>query len=588
MPFRSLALLLALLLLWPVVSRSQEGTPVAAAGPGLPRPLVKIVETALARYTLAPQADEADEERELRRAERGVREALSTEGYFDPKLRFEPVAQQAGPRYRLIIELGPVTRVGKVELTFSGALTEPRFAERARQLRDAWLLKEGTPFRSAEWEQAKLKLLAATEQRDFADARIVDSNAIVEPATATASLLVELDSGPAYTVGPLQIEGLGRYESSLVERYNPFKPGDPYDRSKMLEFQQALQDTPYFANALATLQTSPEQPELVPLRVVVRESRGKRVSTGVGVETNTGAHVEVSYRQNMLFGKPWVLQSGVRLDQTGGFAYGDILLPPRRNGIQDGVGALVEDSEIEEQRVRRWGLGAARTRTIGPRDGNNTATKLAVNFEHEQRRTPSTDWQSLNVLSTTYGWTRRRVDNIVEPRSGNVIRLEGTVGAGGPSMNQTFVRGYGRVQQYVPVGARDVITVRADLGYVQADSPDIVPSKFLFRTGGTTTVRGYDYESLGVKQGVATVGGRALAVGSAEYVHWLESFGGNWGLAAFVDVGDAADSFSALDFALGTGLGVRYRTPAGPLAVDVAYGARENHVRVHFSIAIAF
>ena len=32
----------------------------------------------------------------------------------------------------------------------------------------------------------------------------------------------------------------------------------------------------------------------------------------------------------------------------------------------------------------------------------------------------------------------------------------------------------------------------------------------------------------------------------------------------------------------------RYRTPAGPLAVDVAYGARENQVRVHFSVAIAF
>jgi translocation and assembly module TamA len=130
--------------------------------------------------------------------------------------------------------------------------------------------------------------------------------------------------------------------------------------------------------------------------------------------------------------------------------------------------------------------------------------------------------------------------------------------------------------------------VRADLGFVQADSPNVVPSRFLFRTGGTTTVRGYNYESLGVKQGVATVGGRALAVGSIEYVKWLDRFGGDWGVATFVDVGDAADSFGALEPAVGIGLGARYRTPAGPLAVDVAYGERERQVRVHFSVAIAF
>jgi translocation and assembly module TamA len=123
---------------------------------------------------------------------------------------------------------------------------------------------------------------------------------------------------------------------------------------------------------------------------------------------------------------------------------------------------------------------------------------------------------------------------------------------------------------------------------VEAESIAAVPTKFLFRTGGTTTVRGYDYESLGVKQGTATIGGRALAVASAEYVKWLDVLGGGWGVAAFVDVGDAAENWSTLDPALGVGLGVRFRTPAGPLAVDVAYGERERQVRVHFSVAIAF
>jgi translocation and assembly module TamA len=586
-PLRALAFLAVLLLTWPLLASAQDGTPVATAGPGLPGNLTRLVETTLARFTLGPDADEADEERELRRAERSVREALATEGYFDPKFRFEPSSQGARP-YRLIVELGPLTRVAQVELRFTGALAEARFAERAEQLRSAWPLKPGTPFRSADWEQARLRLLASTEERDFAGARIVDSRAEIHPETAAANLTIEIDSGPAYTVGALKIEGLSRFDADLVERFNPFRPGDRYERAKLVEFQQLLQDTPYFAYAVATLQLSPEDPEQAPLRVVVRESRLRRISVGVGYETNTGARIEVAYRQNQLFGNPWVLQTGARLDQTGGLGFADVLFPPRPSGVQDSVGALIEDSELEDLFVKRWGLGAARARTVGPRAGNNVVTRWSVNFEHENRRTPTTDWQTLSALSTTYTWVRRKVNNVIEPRSGNIVRLEGSVGATGTKIDDAFLRGHARVQQYVPIGERDVLILRGDLGYVEAESIAAVPTKFLFRTGGTTTVRGYDYESLGVKQGTATIGGRALAVASVEYVKWLERFGGNWGVAAFVDVGDAAENWGALDPAVGAGLGVRYRTPAGPLAIDVAYGERERQVRVHFSVAIAF
>ena len=564
-PLRALAFLAALLLAWPLHAGAQDSAPVAAPGPGLPAALNRLVATTLERFTLGPEADEADEERELRRAERAVREALATEGYFDPKFRFEPSGEGTRP-YRLIVELGPLTRVAQVDLRFTGALGEPRFAERAEQLRAAWPLKPGTPFRSADWEQARLRLLASTEERDFAGARIVESRAEVRPETASANLVIEIDSGPAYTVGALRIEGLSRFEADLVERFNPFRPGDRYERAKLVEFQQVLQDTPYFSYAVATLQLTPEDPDQAPLKVVVRESRLRRISAGIGFETNTGA----------------------RIDQTGGLAFADVLFPPRPSGVQDSVGWLVEDSDVEDLHVRRWGLGAARARTVGPRAGNNVGTRWSVNFEHENRRTPTTDWQSLSSLSTTYSWVRRKVDNVIEPRSGNVIRLQGSVGATGTSFGDAFLQAQGRVQQYIPIGERDVLILRGDLGYVEADSIAAVPTKFLFRTGGTNTVRGYDFESLGVKQGSATIGGRALAVASVEYVKWLERFGGNWGVAAFADVGDASENWSTFDPALGVGLGVRLRTPAGPLGIDVAYGERERQVRVHFSVAIAF
>jgi translocation and assembly module TamA len=545
------------------------------------------LELVLARYTLAPEADEADEERELRRAERAAIEALATEGYYSPRLRFEP-NPSGPPRYRLVVDTGPLTHVTAVELEFRGAVTEPAFADRAAVLRSGWTLPVGAVFRSADWEAAKAKLLQAVTARDFAAAIITSSSADVDASTASAVLKVELDSGPAFRVGPIQITGLQKYPANLVERFNPFKRGDPYDRAQLVEFQQSLQETPFFSSVVATLETDPATAADAPLKVEVREARTKRVGVGVGFSTNTGAHLEAVYRQTLLFGRPYSMQSGFRIDQTGEYVFADLIFPPHPGGVRDSVGALYENSDIENLQVNRWGLGAARSKLTGPRDGRNVETQWSVNFEHERRKTPLDPAITLDVLSTSYTWKRRDVDDITLPRRGNLLELQGSVGAGGFAIEDAFARAFGSIVQFFPVGERDTLMLRAQVGGVLADSTNTVPNKFLFRTGGALTVRGYDYESLGVEQGGAIVGGRALAVATVEYVKWLRRWEGNWGVAAFVDAGDAAERFGDLDPALGYGLGVRWRTPAGPLAVDVAWGERFQQLRVHFSVAIAF
>ena len=565
---------------------ADEGVRLVGAA-GVSGRVATALEEALSRFRLPAEADEADEERELRRAERAAMEVLATEGYFSPAVRFEPNPAKV-PRYRLLIETGRLTTVGTVDIGFRGPLAEPAFAERAAALRRDWSLPAGAPFRSADWEAAKNRLMLAVTAHDFAAATIAQSSAEVDADSGKAVLNVEIDSGPAYRVGPLKIEGLQRHDEALVERFNPLREGAPYDRALMLQFQQALQESAYFNSVVVTLDLEAATAAVAPLRVQLREALTRRFSAGVGFATNTGAHIEALYRQAITFGRPYLLQTGFRVDQTGEFAYVDMIFPPQRGGARDSIGALVENSDIENLQINRWGIGAARSKLAGPRDGRNVETQLAFNFEHERRETPLDPPITLDVLSSTYTWTRRDVDDITSPRRGNLIQLQGSVGLGGLSIDDAFLRGYGSIVQYVPVGVRDALILRGQLGGVQAQSTNVVPNKFLFRTGGALTVRGYDFESLGVEQGGAIVGGRALAVASIEYVKWLERWGGNWGVAAFVDAGDAAARFKDLDPALGYGLGVRWRTPAGPLAVDVAYGERFQQVRVHFSVAIAF
>ena len=118
-----------------------------------------------------------------------------------------------------------------------------------------------------------------------------------------------------------------------------------------------------------------------------------------------------------------------------------------------------------------------------------------------------------------------------------------------------------------------------------SDAREGIPQDFLFRSGGAQSVRGYAYQSLGVSEGEATVGGRYLGTMSAEYVRWFDA---QWGGAVFVDAGDAADSREDFDLRTGYGLGARWRSPAGPLAIDLAWGHSERALRLHFGVAIAF
>ena len=177
------------------------------------------------------------------------------------------------------------------------------------------------------------------------------------------------------------------------------------------------------------------------------------------------------------------------------------------------------------------------------------------------------------------------MDNRLDPRQGTV--LMGQIGGGSRAAlaDQNFVRLHSRVQQYIPLGRRNTLLLRGELGYTWADSRRHIPQDYLFRTGGAGSVRGYAYQSLGIKEGAATVGGRYLAIASAEVTHWLDE---DWGVAAFVDAGDAVDSLQDVRLALGYGLGARWRSPAGPLGVDLAYGERMRGFQLHFSLAIPF
>jgi translocation and assembly module TamA len=563
---------------------------LSPAAPADLRPLLERVLAETLRVDLVDAADTEDDERLLRRLRSAAADVLATEGYFAVRFETQRDAEREA-RHLLRVDPGPRTRVGTVDLSFRGPLAQD--AGRVEALRSGWELGTGRPFRSESWSAAKARLLARVQERDFPTARIVDSSAEVNTDAASASLRVVIDSGPAFTLGELQLRGLVRYDSALVQRYNPIVAGEAYDSLKLLDLQRRLQASPYFARVTVEPQLDPQRPDRVPIVVEVTEAQRKRIAIGVGVSTETGPRLEATYRQTQVFGFPYTLLTGAGIDRTRTVAFADILLPPKPGGALDSVGALVERTDIENVITSRWAAGVARVYSTAV-DGIGIDTKLSINLQRESREIRDdsgvpTPPDVNDVLSTTYDWTRRTVNSITDPRTGDVLTLSGSVGLrrAGTSdlLSRTFLRAYGRYLRYFELSPADQLILRGEAGHVITDDPSFVPNEFLFRTGGAGSVRGYAYQSLGRQQGAATLGSTSLVAGSIEYIRW---FYGSWGAAFFYDVGDADNDLMRIRWARGYGAGARWRTLAGPIALDVAYGERDQRWRVHFAISIAF
>ncbi|MES2072688.1 MAG: BamA/TamA family outer membrane protein [Pseudomonadota bacterium] len=526
----------------------------------------------------------------LRRLRRDISNILATEGYFSPTINFDtqaPSRSGANARVLVNIESGPRTTVQAVSLNFSGALADAVKAGQADAIkrRDAivsdWGLPQGAPFRDDDWARAKNAATENLRADTYASASISDSRVTVDAENHSADLLLELDSGPPFTLGDIVLSGLLRYPPVLVDRYNPPRKGDHYSRSRLLEFQRALQNSPYFSTVSVSVDPDPAKADNVPVEVNVVERRARDLGFGLGYSTNTGFRSEVSYRDRDLLDKAWDMRSAIRLEQKRQLAYADVYLPPRDAGYLDSFGVLADRANVSGLLVTRTAFGIKRTSTRG-----HLEQRLGANLARERAEPDGEAASFTKALVATVGWTWRDVDDSFAPRKGQIYQLDFAVSEKALISDQRFIRVYGKHQRWIPAGKQDGFVLRAEAGQVFSPTIDGVPEDYLFRIGGSSTVRGYSYQSIGINQGSAVTGGRTMLAASAEYVHWLKQ--SNWGSAVFVDTGGAADTWKELSLKQGYGVGARYKTPAGPIALDLAYGKQVKKLRLDFSIAIAF
>ena len=194
--------------------------------------------------------DNGDAWQLFRRLRPVIRDALGTQGYFSPtiqRLVDEQIPEDQAPELKIKVEPGPQSKIVSVDIQFDGEINKEEFTARRERLKTLWLLGVNQPFNQSEWSASKDNLLRDLLAKDFAAATLSESLADVDPEKNTVALRVVYDSGPVFTFGDLQIQGLEKYPSDLVSRYNTIRPGDRYEQERLLQLLADLQGTAYFS-----------------------------------------------------------------------------------------------------------------------------------------------------------------------------------------------------------------------------------------------------------------------------------------------------------------------------------------------------
>jgi translocation and assembly module TamA len=515
-----------------------------------------------------------------------IRELLATEGYFSPTVEAALIMEGEQSVARFIVNPGEPTQVGSIDIRFAGDIASGphRNEQRMNRLRRQWTLKPGERFRQADWNGAKNALVKDLLVRDYPAASITASEARIDPLRRTATLLVEVDSGPLFTFGELQVEGLQRYPRSIIDELNPIRPGDRYSQEKLSELQARLQNSGYFRSAFATAEIDRTRPNQVPVRVDVTEYPSRQLGLGVGFSTDVGARFQIKWLDRNFLQRTWRLESALLVDRETRRIGGNVFLPALKSGVfagwHPGFDARLErtDSAGELTDTIRFG---ARVNSLVKTDEQ----VWGVSYLADRQRVGEVFTNNRQALIGSYIYTRRRLDNLITPRRGYTASIGFDAGLTGVVNNTNLARIVANGSWLRTYSRRWQPALRGQIGQVFIASRLDVPNDLLFRTGGDQSVRGYAYNTLGVPDRGAVVGGTVMAVLSAELVYWITP---QWGAALFTDAGDAADSWREFDLKQGTGVGARWRSPIGPVNVDLAYAHETRKPRLHFSIGYGF
>lgn len=508
------------------------------------------------------------------RLESMIKEAVNALGYYHPEITFTPSEDDS--ELLVNVKPGEPVVIYTFDIVISGeAENDPDFLALVAKSN----LQKGKVLNHSHYDSLKSSMRNLGLAKGYFDGNYELSRLEVAPELNRAYVRLHYDSGIRYHFGETTVTG-SQIEEDKVQSLKPFEQGQPYEIAKVGEYNQNLSNTDWFSSVFV----EPDLAELgngreIPMKVSLAPQARNQLETGIGVSTDLGVKGSLKWK------KPWVNSSGhsfnsslsiSKPEQTITASYRIPLDDVLNDYYQVTYGMKNVDNrdtkslESNLKLERFWRLDNGWQRTVFVR-------YLLENYEQGLQD----DVAQFVLPGISFSRTRTRGGAMPMWGDKQTIMLE----AGDDSLlsETKVIRFQGRTAWIRSLGENHRGLTRLEYGANFADEFEKLSPSLRFFVGGDNSLRGYGYESISpVDESNALTGAKFMTTASFEYQYRLY---GNWWGAMFYDIGDAFNDTP--DLKAGTGVGIRWASPVGPVSLDFAWGLDADpgdEFQIHFTL----
>jgi translocation and assembly module TamA len=469
------------------------------------------------------------------------------------------------------IQRGPLFHLGTVAI-------EGTVPKEARAKLD---LSSGAPAVAAKVLAARERLLAALQDEGYALAKVSEPIAILEERANALDVTFKVDTGPRVDIGPISFRGLKRVNASFLRKHLLLHSGERYDPKAIEKARQDLASLGVFSSVIAVPGKKLDAQGRLPLELVFVERKRHRVSFNAAYTTDLGASFSTTWENRNLLG------NAEKLRLSAGFSAGGTA---QTNPGYWGSAQFIKPDFLRRDQTLQMDISPLKE-SISAYDRTAVTAGLSINRKLSNHWTGSIGFAAERESVTQQGSTERynlvglpvfakydSTKNLFNPTGGVRASLSATPMETLGAQSVSFLVLQASASTYLDASGlfgaspgRTVIALRGLVGDIEGANQLQIPADKRFYAGGTATVRGYKYQSVGPAFPDNTPeGGTAVVAGTLEL---RQRIAGNYGAVAFVDAGQVAAndwSFSH-PWGIGVGIGGRYYTSIGPIRLDVAF-----------------
>lgn len=534
------------------------------------------IEEQLEAYLVIPEDANIEDSNLLESLTKSATQAMQAIGYYSATFLFEEEVDGNDAEITLNVTQGEPVLVSKLTFDISGEAQNNEVFEGLAELDK---IAVGEVFNHGHYEALKSKVINIAQTQGYFDSIFERNTVKLDVAANSAEVDLHFASGKRYSLGEVYFVGL-TIEEPIIRHWISFKPGTPYQSRLVADLTNTLLDSGFFANVRVVPEREKAVDGVIPVRVELTDTADNTVNFGIGFATDTGPRGLIGWD------KP-------RINSLGHSFHSEL----SASKIRQSISASYKIPAPKAPRTNYYVIetGAQREKIDTRIDRLLTVSGQHVSLTKDRwQQTESLRWEDhrftvsdISREATLYlpgiGWSRTQRRGGVFPTWGNrySLRFQGASRDLGSDVDLAKVVASGKWLR--SFGNNHYLLFRTELGALDTNEFDRLPLSHRFFAGGDQSVRGFDYQTIGPKDNAGDViGGRFLAVGSAEVVF---SINDSWGWALFTDAGKAFNN-SGEENKVGVGAGLRWRSPVGPLRIDIAVGASEedNPIRLHLAI----